>query len=191
MDDLKFNKYAAGVLCGLLLIMAGVKIADVLLPHQELAEDAYPFDVAATAQTDSTQTEAPKGADPILAMLAAADIAAGEKTGKKCAACHSFNEGGKTKIGPNLWNIVNAPVARDSGFSYSGAMADLGGVWSYTALNHFFYKPKQWLKGTKMNFAGVKKAEDRANVIAWLRSLSSSPADFPSAEEIAAEESNP
>ncbi|MCE2517799.1 MAG: cytochrome c family protein [Alphaproteobacteria bacterium] len=189
MDELKFNKLAAGVLCGVLLIMAGIKTADVLLPHQHLDQNAYPIEVAETTSATAAP-EAPKGADPVLALLASADIAAGEKLGKKCAACHSFNDGGPAKVGPNLWNIVNAPAARDGGFKYSTAMAEMGGEWSYGNLNQFLYKPKQWLKGTKMNYAGIKKANDRADVIAWLRSLSSAPVALPSDEEIAAEASN-
>lgn len=189
MDELKFNKLAAGVLCGALLIMAGIKTADVMLPHQHLEENAYPIEVAEGPVTAQV-AEAPKGADPIFAMLASADIAAGEKVGKKCSACHSFNDGGARKVGPNLWNIVNSPSARDDGFSYSTAMAEMGGEWSYDSLNQFLYKPKQWLSGTKMNFAGLKKAKDRANVIAWLRSLSDAPAALPSAEEIAAEQAD-
>lgn len=189
MDELKFNKLAAGVLCGALLIMAGIKTADVLLPHEELAENAYPIEVAEVTSTAAV-AEAPKGADPIMALLASADITAGEKIGKKCTACHSFNEGGPAKVGPNLWNIVNAPTARDGAFAYSTAMAGMNQEWSYANLNNFLYKPKQWLSGTKMNFAGLKKAKDRANMIAWLRSLSSTPAELPSAEDIAAEASN-
>jgi len=185
MDELKFNKIAAGLLCGGLLIMAGIKFADVMLPHQQLAENAYPIEVTETESV--AEAAAPEGAEPIFALLAEADIAAGEKLSKKCAACHSFDEGGPAKVGPNLWNIVNAGMARDGGFSYSGALAEKGGNWDYASLNGFLHKPKQWLAGTKMNFAGLKKPQDRANMIAWLRTLSGAPAALPSAEEIAAE----
>ena len=190
MDELKFNKMAAGVLCGALLIMAGIKGAEVLLPHEKLAENAYPIEVTEVAATTSSEAAAPAGPEPILAMLATADIAAGEKLAKKCTACHSFDDGGPAKVGPNLYNIVNAAAARDSGFGYSEAMAGMGGEWTYTNLNGFLHKPKKWLVGTKMNFAGLKKPKDRANLIAWLRSLSAAPAALPSAEDIAAEEAN-
>ncbi len=190
MSDLNMNKVAAGILCGGLLIMGGIKGAEVLLPHNTLSENAYPIEVADTGASTTAVAEAPKGPKPILAMLASADIAAGQKIGKKCTACHSFDEGGPAKVGPNLYNIVNAAAARDGGFSYSSAMAGMGGEWTYTNLNGFLHKPKQWLSGTKMNFAGLKKAEDRANIIAWLRSLSAAPAALPSAEDIAAEEAN-
>lgn len=190
MSDLGMNKLAAGVICGGLLIMGGIKGADVLLPHQTLEQNAYPIEVADTGASTTAAVEAPKGPEPILALLASADIAAGEKLAKKCTACHSFDDGGPAKVGPNLYNIVNAAAARDGGFSYSTAMANMGGEWSYTNLNGFLHKPKKWLEGTKMNFAGLKKPSDRANLIAWLRSLSANPAALPSAEDIAAEESN-
>lgn len=186
MDELKFNKIAAGVLCGGLLIMAGIKIADVMLPHHQLAEHAYPIEVPETASS-TIVADAPTGPEPIFALLAEADIGAGEKLAKKCTACHSFDEGGAAKVGPNLWNIVNADMARDGGFSYSSALAEKGGAWDYASLNGFLHKPKTWLSGTKMNFAGLKKPQDRANLIAWLRSLSSAPAALPTADEIATE----
>lgn len=187
MDELKFNKIAAGFLCGALLIMAGIKTADILLPHQHLESNAYPIEVPETAAGATAVAAAPTGPEPILALLASADIAAGEKLAKKCTACHSFDDGGKAKVGPNLWNIVNASKARDGGFAYSSSLAGLGGAWDYTALNGFLHKPKTWLSGTKMNFAGLKKPQDRANIIAWMRTLSTTPAALPGDDEIAAE----
>jgi len=124
---------------------------------------------------------------PILALLAEADIAAGMKLAKKCTACHVFEDGGKNKVGPVLWNIVNADKGAIDGFGYSAALAGFGGAWDYSALNAFLYKPKAYIEGTKMNFAGLKKPQDRANMIAYLRSLSAAPAALPTDAEIASE----
>lgn len=188
MDDLKFNKVAAGFLLAALLAMAGYKLSEVLVPHQELAENAYPVEVqVASASTDAPA--APKGPEPVLALLASADVNAGIKTAKKCTACHVFDKGGKNKVGPGLWNIVNADKGAIDGYAYSAALAEMEGAWDYQALNAFLYKPKAYLAGTKMNFAGLKKPQDRANVIAYLRSLADAPVALPSDADIAAETS--
>jgi cytochrome c len=180
MNNLNFNKVAAGLLCGGLLLMAGIKAGELLLPHQELEENAYPFEVAEAGDGHSAPAVVEDtGPEPIFAMLASADIDAGQSLSKKCTACHSFNDGGPNKVGPNLYNIVNRNIANVDGYKYSSALADFGGEWDYEQLNGFLYKPKTWVSGTKMNYAGLKKPEDRANIIAWLRTLSNDPAPLP------------
>ena len=105
-----------------------------------------------------------------------ASLENGEKLSKKCATCHSFDNGGANKAGPNLWNVVNKQKASTDGFAYSAAIAEFGGDWNYSELNKFLLKPKKYIVGTKMNFNGLKKDSDRADLIIWLRSLSDSPA---------------
>ena len=113
-------------------------------------------------------------------MLAAADVAAGKKSARKCSACHTFDEGGANKIGPNLWNIVNRPIASDGDFAYSKALkGKAGGTWTYEELDAFLAKPKAYAPGNKMTFPGFKKVGARADMIAYLRSLSGSPAALP------------
>ncbi len=113
------------------------------------------------------------------AMLAKADIAKGKIVAKKCGICHTLNKGGPKKIGPNLWNIVNAPKARSKGYRYSKALARAGGNWGYEDLNRFLTKPRTAIPGNKMTFSGVKKISDRAALIAYLRILSDNPAPLP------------
>lgn len=137
------------------------------------AEPEAPVETAVTAEP-----EAPAGGG-IAALLAAADAEAGAKLSKKCAACHSFDKGGKNKVGPNLWDIVGKAIAGGEGYKYSGALAGLGGDWSYDNLDAFLTKPKDFAAGTKMSFAGLKKAEDRANLIAFLRGRSNDPKPLP------------
>ena len=189
MDELRLNKVFAGFLFAALLLMAGVKIADVMVPHQELAENAY---VIKVAETTDTAAAAPVdiGPEPIMALLASADLGAGEKLSKKCSACHVFDAGGRNKTGPALWNAVNRPLGASEGYAYSDALAGFGGTWDYAALNAFLAKPKGYISGTKMNFAGLKKPEDRANLIAWMRTKADSPAALPSADDIAVEGAN-
>ena len=170
-----------------LLAMGGGKIAEIFVPYQELEENAYPIEITQLADSGNNAAPVNQGPEPILAMLASADIDAGIKIAKKCSACHEFNADGKNKTGPMLWNIVDANMAMKEGFNYSGALASMGGTWDYNALNAFFYKPKAYVEGTKMNFAGLKKPSDRANLIAYLRSLSDAPAALPTQQEIDAE----
>ena len=116
---------------------------------------------------------------PISALLASADVIAGEKVAKKCVACHTFAEGGQNRIGPNQWDIVNRALGTTEGFAYSEALLAKGGAWDYESLNEFIYNPKKYIPNTKMNFAGIKNDKDRANLILWIRSLSSNPAPLP------------
>ena len=122
--------------------------------------------------------EAP--AETVVALLAAADATAGQSVAKKCKACHTFDQGGANKLGPNLWNIVNRQIAGTAGFKFSPALQGLSGeTWTFEALDAFLTKPKDYAPGTKMSFGGLKKPEARANLIAYLRSLSDNPAALP------------
>ena len=177
MDALKFNKIAAAILCGVLLIMVFGKIADFLVHPNTTVSNSYPIEVADKAPEKSKEDKVIK-IEPILMLLAGANIEAGQKISKKCVACHGFDSGGKNKVGPNLYNIVNKLQAKED-FSYSKALSSLSGQWSYQELNKFLYKPKLYAKGTKMSYAGLSKVKDRANLIAWLRTKSVNPAPLP------------
>lgn len=109
---------------------------------------------------------------PIKDLLVGADVAAGEKTSRACAACHSFQKGAPNKIGPNLWGIVDRPTASAAGFNYSDAMkSKQSQKWTNEELNKYLVNPRSYAPGTKMVFAGVKNDKDRANLIAWLNTL--------------------
>ncbi len=182
MDSLKFNKIAAGLLCAGLLIMGLIKVGDFLVKPQKLVENAYPIKIE-QKKSSSIKGSTASVIEPILALLSNADLKAGEKVAKKCTACHVFKASGPNKVGPNLYNIVNKSIG-SAEFTYSKAFKTLKGNWSYEELNKFLYKPKNYIKGTKMNFAGLKKSSDRANLIAWLRIQSDKPESLPTNEEI-------
>ena len=136
-------------------------------------------DAATPSSSSSPSTSEPSAPESVNALLADADIAAGEKLIRKCTACHSIDQGGANKVGPNLWNVVGAPKAGHDGFSYSRALTALDGAWTYEDLNQFLAKPKAFAPGTKMGFAGLKDVGDRANLIAFLRTLSAAPQPLP------------
>ena len=107
--------------------------------------------------------------------LALASVEAGLKLSKKCTACHSLKSGGPNGVGPTLWNIVNAPKASIEGYSYSNGLSSLGGSWTVQDLNMWLKSPKKYAPGNKMSFAGLRKTKDRANMVAFLNSISDKP----------------
>ena len=180
MNNMEFNKIFAAVLAACIIAMFSGFVADKLVHPHDLKENAVKVDGGEIASVGGPKKAAT--AEPILALLADADIERGKKLSKACAACHSFDKGGANGVGPNLYDIVNIQKQHHKGFSYSGVLNTNGGeVWTYAELNAFLWKPKKYAPGTKMTFAGLKKPADRAAMIAWLRTLSKNPADLPSA----------
>ena len=177
MDALRINKIAAALLSGVLLIMVFGKIGNILVDPKTKISNAYPIEVPEKNQIKSKVVEEVV-IEPILALLATANLESGQKISKKCVACHGFDAGGPNKVGPNLYNIVNKDQGK-ADYAYSKVLASLSGKWSYEELNKFLYKPKLYSKGTKMNYAGLSKTKDRANLIAWLRTKSDSPVSLP------------
>lgn len=168
-SDLENNKiFGAILVAGIVAMLAGF-VAKKLVHSDDLAEDAYPIEIAEVA-TDGAPAK-PAGPDPIAELIAASDIARGQKLSKACAACHSFDKGGPNKIGPNLWSVYNNAKGKKAGFAYSDVLLAKGGTWDVDALNTFLWKPKKYLKGTKMNYIGMKKAEDRAAIVKYIQSL--------------------
>ncbi|MBX5452816.1 MAG: c-type cytochrome [Acidobacteriia bacterium] len=160
------------------------------LPSPTAAETkAQPAQTAAAAPAPAAETAKPAGPEipAIEPYLANADVAVGkQKVESLCGICHSFNKGGAPKIGPNLYDIVNAKRAHEAGFAYSEGLAKLGGTWTYENLNHWIYDPRAVVPDTKMIFPGIKNTKERADVIAYLRTLSDHPAPLPAASGAAA-----
>lgn len=175
---MELNKiFAAILVAGIIASLSGF-IADQLMHEHELEENAVKIEGVETASSGHGEAK-PAGPESINALLAAADIEKGKKLSKACAACHNFDKGGSNGVGPALYGVVGRPKGTAPGFAYSSDMISHGGEWSYEELNHFLWKPKAFIAGTKMNFIGIKKTEDRAALIAWLRSLADSPAPLP------------
>ncbi len=117
--------------------------------------------------------------ESILPLLGEADADKGKRLSLRCRACHDLTDKAKNKVGPPLWNVVGRTKATSVDYKYSGAFLELAGEWTYEDLNVFLFSPKDFVDGTKMKFAGVKKVEDRANLVAFLRTLSAEPAPLP------------
>lgn len=176
-DPLFWNKVIGSVLFAGLIAMTSGFISH-LLYHPHMPEKLA-YAIGGNAPVETAKEEAPAGPEPIASLLASADPAKGEKLFKKCAACHTYEKGGKNKVGPNLWNVVGGERASAGGYSYSSTMKEKGGKWSYADLNHFLYKPRAFVKGTKMTFPGFKKAQDRADVVRFLHDKADSPIPLP------------
>ena len=182
MSSFEFNKILAAIILALIVVVIISKVGDIVInPNKaSLKETAYKIEIPeSNIVASSTSATTSKAIEPILNLLATASIENGEKIYKKCGACHNNEKGGKSKIGPNLWDIVNRSKANSEGFAYSNALVEFGGTWNFEQLNNFLYKPKEYIQGTKMNFAGLKKAEDRADLILWLRHQSDNPVTLP------------
>jgi cytochrome c len=181
MDSFEINKLIGGLLGTVFVIFSVGIVSDSLFASPAPEKPGYVIEAAEPAEGGA---EAPAAkAVPIADLLAKADPKKGEAIFKKCQACHSGEKGGPNKVGPDLWSVVDRPVGEHQGFAYSSGMKEFskGGSekWTYDNLNHFLTSPKNFVKGTAMGFAGLKKDDERADLIAFLRTLSDSPVPLP------------
>ena len=153
MSGLEVNKILAAIIMAVLIVFLISNIGDYLVNPNKDSNTKTAYNVKSAESTTTEENKDTSEIESILTLLASASLEKGEKTYKKCGSCHSYTKDGKNKVGPNLWNIVNRPKANVDGFAYSSALAEFGGVWGYEELSKFLYKPKDYIKGTKMNFA--------------------------------------
>lgn len=184
MSGMELNKIAGAVLLAGLIAMITGKVTETLYAKGGHGEaEKRGFQIAGVA-AEGSGAAAP-AAEPevnILSLLPTADAKAGENVIKKCASCHDFTKGGPNKVGPNLWDIVGHDHAAKGDFNYSPALAGMKGKkWDFVALSDFLANPQKAVPGTKMGFAGIKKAQERADLLAYLRTLSDSPVAIPPA----------
>jgi cytochrome c len=183
MASLEGNKaFAAILVAGMAFMVAGF-IADVLVHPGELEKTAITIQGAAEVASGPARVVIPT----ILPLLAKADVANGQSTAATaCGTCHSFDQGGATMVGPNLYGIVGAKVAAAGGYSFSAALKKIGGTWTYEQLNHWLLDPQTFAPGTLMSYPGMRGIQDRADVVAYLRTLAATPVPLPTQTEIAA-----
>lgn len=178
---LEANKAFAAVLtAGIVFMVSGV-VGGLVVHPKRLAQPAITVPDAPGAAPAAAAAPAPAALEPIAPLLANANVDNGRTIAQRqCAACHSFNEGGRNAVGPNLYGVVMAPHARAAGFNYSAALAGLKDKpWDYESLNAFLAAPARAIPGTRMAFAGLGQAQQRADVIGYLRTLDANPKPLP------------
>jgi cytochrome c len=173
MANMEVNKAVSAVLtAGIAFMVAGLvgqQLVHVERPH----ESAIQIGDLAAAQPTQAPAAAAAPLEPIVPLLASANVQNGQTVAQRlCASCHSFNEGGRNGVGPNLYGIIGAPHGKADGFSYSAALKGKQGPWSYEDMNAWLLKPNTYAPGTRMAFAGINNTQQRADVIAYLKSIS-------------------
>lgn len=161
----KAKEFAPATGLALAIAVVSIVFANLLYHEKEMIKRGFEVEITADG--------APKKEEVILALpdlMKLADATRGAKAFKKCASCHNIAKGAAAKVGPNLYGVVGRARGAMPGFSYSQAMKTKGGAWNRDSLNQFLTKPKDYVPGTKMAFAGLKKPQDRADVIFYLES---------------------
>ena len=182
MDSFELNKILGAVLGTCLVLLAlNITANAVFAPHKP-AKPGYDIAVQeAPAGGKPGQPPAPE--EPIAKLLASADAGRGEASAKKCVACHTFGKGEPNRVGPNLWGIVGRAKASVAGFNYSAAMKAKGGNWTIEELNTYLQNPKAMVPGTNMNFAGIPRGSERADLLTFLNAKADNPAPLPKAAD--------
>ena len=180
MDSFELNKIIGAILLVALLVIGIGKVSNLVFKINKPEKSNYKVQLDdESAETKGDEEPVQREIVDIAALLSTGDLAHGEKVFKKCSACHSIKSGGGNKIGPALYNVVGRKVGVLDDYKYSKALAEYEKNWSFEELNGFLLKPKDWIKGTKMAYAGLRKEKDRASVILYLNKYSDSPLPLP------------
>lgn len=180
MDSFEFNKLAAAILIALLVVKGASLLSEQLVHPKMLKENVYKIEGAETFGKSVGSGAEQKGPASIEPLLASASAENGAIVFKKCTSCHTIEKGAPNRIGPNLHGIVGAKKANHSDYSYSHAITQKGGIWTYGELNVYLFSPRHFVPGTKMSFIGIKNDKERADVIAYLRQQTENPPPIPS-----------
>ena len=168
------TKIIVSIALAVILIVGINKVADTIYEVEKPEKSAYQITVASQTEESGDSASSDKSGD-IMALLASANASEGEKVFKKCASCHRISKGGKNKIGPALWGVIGRQVGTVAEYKYSKSLIAYGKKWSFEEMNGFLIKPKEWIPGTKMAFAGLKNEKDRASLILYMNSQSDQP----------------
>ena len=170
------NKIIVSIVLAVILVLVINKITDVIYYVEKPEKSAYQVTVTTTASTTTTEKNSEDVVSGnIMTLFASTSAADGAKIFKKCTSCHSIAQGSGNKIGPALWGVLERQAGSISDYKYAKAMAAYGKAWSFDEMNGFLTKPKDWIKGTKMSFVGLKNPKDRAAVILYMNENTDNP----------------
>ena len=169
------NKIIVSILLAIIVVFGIDKIADSIFFVEKPEKSAYQVASVTTVSSTTSSSSENESSGNIVALFASVSAADGAKVFSKCKACHSIAKDGGNKIGPALWGVIGRKAGSLTDYKYSKAMAAHGKPWSFEEMNGFLIKPKEWVKGTKMSYAGLKNEKARAAVILYMNENSDSP----------------
>ncbi len=176
MDSFEWNKIVGAVLFAALVVMAIREMASSVYAPEHGVASAYT--IAGAEASIAGVEEAPEVLS-LSQLLVQGDPALGQRSYGRCRSCHTLDQGGGNRVGPNLYGVVGAALGTREGFRYSSALLAKGGAWSYEALDAWLAAPRKYIPGNKMAYVGLRKPEDRANMILYLRRFSDTPPPLP------------
>ncbi|MFN3230979.1 MAG: c-type cytochrome [Alphaproteobacteria bacterium] len=178
MDSFELNKLAGAVLFAGLIVLGINEISSMVTPHQD--ETARGYEVPGVELASHGGEAEDAAPEPTLAeLLASADLDDGAKSFRKCTTCHTIDDGGANRVGPNLYDTVGASFGHIDGFNYSGALLEMGGTWGYEELDAWLENPRAFIPGNKMAYGGIRDAQERANLIMYLHANTTNPPPLP------------
>ncbi|MEX1148306.1 MAG: cytochrome c family protein [Sphingomonadales bacterium] len=184
MNSFEWNKIAGGVLAAVLVVIVIYHLGVSVFKVEPLEQQAYIVEGVVEEETPAPTAEAPADdTEPLAVRMADASLERGERVFRRCAACHSVNPADGNRAGPNLYDVVGKSVPARTDFNYSSAMQNYDGDWSFESLDAYLTDPRGYLPGTNMAFAGLRRAQERADIIVFLNQNADDPLPLPEVQE--------